>query len=174
MTSVDRYPRSLSHIGIGVNDINASVEWYEDILGLERVLGPEKIFAGEEHIGKLLAAVDQPPDFEWIKLALLTTGDHVGVEFYEFDRQGTRDESAERRPGLSHFCIQDPDIEQLAADIDANGGKHIEDVWRILPDEPYKMTYCKDPFGNVIEIHTHGFEQTHANLHSLKAPNTQL
>jgi len=172
MVDAGRYPRSLSHIGIGVDDIESTVEWYEEVLGLNRVLGPEKIKAGEEHIGTLLAAVDQPPDFEWIKLALLSTGDHVGVEFYEFDQQDQKADDG-RRPGLSHFCIQDPNIEQLAADIEANGGEHIEEVWQILPEKPYKMTYCKDPFGNVLEIHTHGFEQTHANLHSLKDPETQ-
>ena len=57
------------------------------------------------------------------------------------------------------FAITDPNIEKLAKRIAENGGKQRSKVWQLIPDKPYKIVYCEDPFGNIIEIYTHNYEQ---------------
>ncbi|RQG93572.1 VOC family protein [Natrarchaeobius chitinivorans] len=162
MTESEPYPRSLGHIGITVDDIDAGVEWYEDVLGFTHVMGPEKVHANEGHFGKLVA--DGMSGFEWMKIAHMATGNHVGVELFEYDTTDGESDPDVMQPGLNHICVQDPNIEALATKIDETGGNQIKDIWNVYPDEEYKMTYCEDPFGNYIEIHTHGYEHGHANM----------
>jgi catechol-2,3-dioxygenase len=33
----------------------------------------------------------------------------------------------------------------------------------LFPDKPYKLAYCEDPFGNIIELYTHSTEQIWSN-----------
>jgi hypothetical protein len=43
--------------------------------------------------------------------------------------------------------------------------EQLSDVWDIFPEYPeYKMCYCADPWGNVVELHSRGYEHMHANL----------
>ena len=55
------------------------------------------------------------------------------------------------------------DIDRLVARIVAEGGKQRTDVWAFVPGTDRKLCYCEDPFGNVIEIFSHSYEQTFAN-----------
>ncbi len=62
--------------------------------------------------------------------------------------------------GLFHICITDPDLEKCSQRIQAFGGKQLSKIWPIHADMPYKMVYCADPWGNIIEIYTHRYELT--------------
>jgi len=42
--------------------------------------------------------------------------------------------------------------------ISESGGNKRSKIWDIAPDKGYKVAFCEDPFGNVIEIYTHGYE----------------
>ena len=64
----------------------------------------------------------------------------------------------------------DPDIEGLAARIAERGGRVRSEVLTLFEDAPYRLVYCEDPFGNIIEIFTHSHEQTFANRQSLAPP----
>ena len=67
------------------------------------------------------------------------------------------------KTGVFHFCVQDPDVEGLAAKIVDNGGKQRMPVRDYYPGEkPYRMVYCEDPFGNLIEIYSHSYELTYS------------
>jgi catechol 2,3-dioxygenase-like lactoylglutathione lyase family enzyme len=159
----EAYPRVLGHIGMTVADIEAAFEWYRDILGFTPVMEPDTVVAGEGHFGKLAQdAVGY--DFGELKLAHLATGNHIGVELFEFEE--TSENSPEpSEPGLFHLCVQDPNIEDLAETIVETGGEQLSDVWMIFPDYPeYKMCYCADPWGNIVEIHSRGYEHMHSNL----------
>jgi hypothetical protein len=44
-----------------------------------------------------------------------------------------------------------------------NGGKQRMPVREYYPGEkPYRMVYCEDPFGNLIEIYSHSYELTYS------------
>lgn len=160
--SKETFPRSLGHIGVTVNDIETAVDWYQDVLGFEHIMGPEKIRPNEGHFGDLIA--DGGVNYEWMKIAHLETGNHVGFELFEFDSTTDKSDSDNVHPGINHICVQDPQIEELADRITETGGKQVKDIWKIFPDKEYRMTYCEDPWGNFVEIHTHGYAAGHANI----------
>jgi hypothetical protein len=37
-------------------------------------------------------------------------------------------------------------------------------LWEIVPDKGYMIVFCEDPFGNIIEIYSDGYEQTITSL----------
>jgi catechol 2,3-dioxygenase-like lactoylglutathione lyase family enzyme len=51
-------------------------------------------------------------------------------------------------------------IEELCKKNSESGGKQRSKIWDLVPNKGYKIVFCEDPFGNVIEIYTHGYEQT--------------
>ncbi len=98
----------------------------------------------------------------------LSSGNQVGIEIFEY-----LDPKAERRindnfeywkSGFIHICITDPNIEELCRKISENGGKQRSKIWDIPPSKGYKIAFCEDPFGNVIEIYTHSYERTILSL----------
>ena len=137
------YPRVLGHIGLTVEDIDAAYEWYRDVLGFTPVMVPDTVTPEDGHFYNLAA-------------------DAVGFEFE--DTEGANDPDP-ADPGLFHLCVQDPNIEELVGEIVETGGEQLSDVWTIFPEYPeYKMCYCVDPWGNIVEVHSRGYEHMHANL----------
>jgi catechol 2,3-dioxygenase-like lactoylglutathione lyase family enzyme len=94
-------------------------------------------------------------DWEEFEIAHLATSDGTGIELFSFPH-GVK-EAPEFNPfntGLFHFCIQDPNIEDLIAKIVSYGGKQRMPIREYYPREPLKMCYVEDPFGIVFEIYT--------------------
>ena len=48
--------------------------------------------------------------------------------------------------------------------ISKSGGKQRNKIWDLVPNKGYRIVFCEDPFGNVIEIYTHSYEQTITSL----------
>ena len=92
---------------------------------------------------------------------------YVGLEEELFSFPHGNKEKLEFNPfntGLFHFCIQDPDIENLTNKIVEHGGKQRMPIREYYPNEkPYKMVYVEDPFGVVFEIYTHSYELTYSS-----------
>jgi hypothetical protein len=61
------------------------------------------------------------------------------------------------KSGITHLCITDPNIEDLGTKISESGGKQRSKVWEKVPKKGYKIAFC-DPFGNVIEIYSNGYD----------------
>ena len=155
------YPRGLAHVGMTVPDIEAAMDWYADVLGFEPIMGPVEVEYGEDHIGKLCA--DVLGEFDTVSIAHMATGNQVAVEFFEFDETEAEADPTPSEAGYFHACVIDPNIEELAAEIADSGGDHHTDIWNLFPDQPYRMTYCKDPWGNIVEIYTHSHERIYSN-----------
>jgi catechol 2,3-dioxygenase-like lactoylglutathione lyase family enzyme len=155
------HPRGLAHVGVTVPEIEAALEWYEDVLGFETIMGPVEIEHGEDQIGRLCA--DVLGEFDTVRIAHVATGNQVAVEFFEFDRTEPGPDPDPAAPGYFHLCVIDPEIETLASEIEDSGGEHHTDIWALFPDQPYRMTYCKDPWGNLVEIYTHSHERIYSN-----------
>ncbi len=61
------------------------------------------------------------------------------------------------------LCVQDPDVEGLAKQILAHGGKQRMPVRTYYPGEkPYRMLDMEDPFGVIFEIYSHSYELTYS------------
>jgi lactoylglutathione lyase family protein len=160
-----KYPRSFSHIGITVPDINKAVKFYEDVMGWYVIMPPSKVTKERDTaIGQMCIDVFGET-WESFEIAHMSTSDGVGIELFSFpNTEAKKPEFNPFNAGLFHFCVQDPDIEALTNKIVAHGGKQRMPIREYYPNEkPYKMVYVEDPFGIVFEIYTHSYELTYSS-----------
>ncbi len=160
-----RYPRSFSHIGITVPEIDKAVKFYSEVMGWYIIMPPSKVTKEKETaIGQMCIDVFGE-DWTHFSIAHMSTSDGIGIELFSFPNG--KKEAPEFNPfntGLFHFCVQDPDIEGLIEKILAAGGKQRMPIREYYPNEkPYKMCYVEDPFGIVFEIYTHSYELTYSS-----------
>lgn len=159
-----QYPRSFSHIGITVPDLEKAVKFYRDTLGWYLIMEPTEIKEEQDTaIGEMCIDVFGK-GWKSFKIAHLSTSDKIGIELFEFKHN--EQPQAEFNPyktGVFHFCVQDPDVEGLAKKIIENGGKQRMPIREYYPGEkPYRMVYMEDPFGNILEIYSHSYELHYA------------
>lgn len=157
------YPRTFSHIGISVPDLEKAVEFYTEVLGWYVIMPPTLIEEDDSAIGVMCTDVFGA-DWKSFRIAHLSTGDRVGVELFQFLNAETPENNFEYwKTSVFHFCVQDPDVEGLAKKIVEYGGKQRMPVRHYFPGEkPYRMVYCEDPFGNILEVYSHSYELTYS------------
>ncbi|UOQ83429.1 lactoylglutathione lyase family protein [Gracilibacillus salinarum] len=158
------YPRAFSHIGLSVPDLDEAVKFYTEVLGWYVIMEPSVVEEDDSAIGQMCTDVFGA-GFGQFRIAHLSTSDKVGIEMFEFANNETPENNFEYwKTGIFHFCVQDPDVEGLAEKIVAHGGKQRMPVREYYPNEkPYRMVYCEDPFGNLIEIYSHSYELTYSD-----------
>ncbi|MEL6452753.1 MAG: lactoylglutathione lyase family protein [Pseudomonadota bacterium] len=156
-------PRSFSHIGLSVPDLDAAVKFYAEVLGFYTIMPPTDVTEDDSDIGVMCTDVFGA-GWGHLRIAHLATADRIGLELFEFDgNTAPQDNLAFRKHGTFHFAIQDPDLEGLLARILAAGGKQRMPVREYFPDKkPYRMVYVEDPFGIVFEIYSHSYELTYS------------
>ncbi|RDI39187.1 lactoylglutathione lyase family protein [Falsibacillus pallidus] len=157
------YPRSFSHIGLSVPNLEEAVKFYTEVLGWYVIMEPSEIVEDDSPIGQMCKDVFGE-GWGKFKIAHLATSDKIGIEMFEFETNENPENNFEYwKTGIFHFCVQDPDIEGLVEKIVEHGGKQRMPIREYYPNEkPYKMVYCEDPFGNLIEIYTHSYELTYS------------
>ena len=154
------YPRTFSHIGISVPDLEKAVEFYTEVLGWYVIMPPTDVSEDDSAIGQMCTDVFGA-GWESFRIAHLSTGDRIGVELFQFKDQVNPEDNFEYwKTGVFHFAVQDPNLEELADKIVAAGGKkRMKEPRFYYPGEkPYRMIYMEDPFGNIIEIYSHSYE----------------
>ncbi|MDJ0915351.1 MAG: lactoylglutathione lyase family protein [Desulfobacterales bacterium] len=157
------FPRTFSHIGLSVTDLEKAVKFYTEVFGFYVIMPPTEITEDDSAIGVMCNDVFGK-GWGSFKIAHISTGDKIGIEIFEFSNAEDPEDNFEYwKTGIFHFCIQDPDIESLAEKIVAHGGKQRMPVREYYPGEkPYRMVYCEDPFGNIIELYSHSYELTYS------------
>lgn len=157
------YPKTFSHVGLSVSNLEAAVSFYEDVMGWYTIMKPSVVKEeSDTAIGKMCIDVFGT-GWGSFKIAHLSTGDRIGIEMFEFQNNVTPAEFEYWKTGIFHFCIQDPNIEALVEKIVAHGGKQRMPIREYYPDEkPYKMVYVEDPFGLVFELYSHSYELTYS------------
>ena len=116
-------PRTFSHIGLSVPDLDAAVKFYSEVLGFYVVMQPTEAVEEDTAIGVMCTDVFGP-DWKSLKIAHLATADRVGIEIFEFPENYAPDDNLDhKRHGTFHFCVQDPDVEGLVEKIVAAGGR---------------------------------------------------
>ncbi len=154
------YPRNFSHISITVPDLDKAVEFYTQIMGCYLIMKTTDIIEDSSPIGEMCTDVFGE-GWEKFRIAHLSTGDRIGVEIFEFKGQENPENNFEYwKTGIFHFCVQDPNVEELAEKIVAAGGKkRMKEPRYYYPgSKPYRMIYMEDPFGNILEIYSHSYE----------------
>ena len=157
------YPKTINHIAVSVTNLDKAVKWYQEVFGFNVINGPVEIVADDSALGMVVKDI-HGANFKKMRVVWLSSGNQVGIEIFEY-----LDPKAERRindnyeywkSGFFHICVTDPNIEELCTKISETGGKQRSKIWDIAPNKGHKIAFCEDPFGNVIEIYTHGYEQT--------------
>ncbi|MET9295655.1 lactoylglutathione lyase family protein [Streptomyces sp. NPDC003077] len=157
------YPRAFCHVGISVPDLDRAVDFYTTALGWYVIKPPTRLEEDDSPVA-VMCTDAFGSGWQHLRIAHLSTGDGIGFEMFEFRDNVTPDNLLEYwKTGIFHFCVQDPDVEGLAERIIAAGGRQTMPVRHYYPGEkPYRMVYCADPFGNPIEIYSHGYELTYS------------
>lgn len=150
-------PLAINHIGVGVADLDAAIEWYGLVMGFRLISGPVEVRSNNAQAVNVLG-----PDFKHMRQAHLVSANGVGLELFQLI-----DPPHERRPdvveywksGPFHFCVTDPDVPAMVARIVAAGGTQLSEIWNERDGDPEcRMCYCRDPFGCVIEVYSHSYE----------------
>ena len=158
--SIKPYPKTFSHIGITVPNIEEAVKFYTEVMGFYVIMEPTVVKEeNETAIGQMCIDVFGE-GWGTFKIAHLSTGDKIGFELFEFNESKDLKPNFEPfRTGLFHFSVQDPDVEGLVKKIVKAGGKQRMPIREYYPgDKPYRMCYVEDPFGTVFEIYSHSYE----------------
>jgi catechol 2,3-dioxygenase-like lactoylglutathione lyase family enzyme len=159
------WPRALTHVGVTVTDLEKAIRWYGDVLGLQLIAGPSELVGDDSQFGKIVKDIFGA-DFGRGRLVFLAGANGVVVEIFEFEspKSARRENNFEFwKNGCFHICFVDHDIDGTARRIAETGGKLRSKIWQLFPDKPYKIAYCEDPFGNLIELYSHSTEQTWSN-----------
>lgn len=158
------YPRSFSHIGLSVPNLEQAVKFYSEVMGWYVVMQPTVIEEeNETAIGQMCIDVFGC-GWKSFKIAHMVTSDGIGVEIFEFLNSEKPEDNFEYwKSGVFHFCVQDPDVEGMVERIVAHGGKQRMPIREYYPnDKPYRMCYVEDPFGIIFEVYSHSYEVTYS------------
>ncbi|MFE5426907.1 VOC family protein [Peribacillus simplex] len=142
--------------------MDAAIKWYEQVLGFRLLAGPYSFDAGAENehnmTNDLLGA-----DVKKMRNAHLMADNGVGIELFEFVEPRMHNSESRDYEGFFHICLIADDIERLAEDIAASGGRKRSDIWNTWENKPYYLIYCEYPFGNIIELYSRSTELMYGN-----------
>jgi catechol-2,3-dioxygenase len=160
--------KPMNHVAVSVTDINLAVKWYRDVMGFTVLMGPIEISTEppDTHIAKVASTVFGTK-LRKMLLCHLSSGNGVGFEIFQFlePKAELREDNFEYwKNGFYHIAVTDPNIEELAERIASSGGKKRTGIMELVPGSGRKICFCEDPFGNIIEIYSHSYEQNWSNI----------
>jgi len=160
------YPKAINHIAISVPDLDKALNWYQEVLGFIVVRGPTELNADDPQIGKMVKDIFGS-DFKTLRLVWMSSSNNIGFEIFQFiDPKSVKENKQIQymKNGVIHISITEPNLEDLARKISETGGRQLSKLWELNQEKHHKVVFCEDPFGNIIEIYSHSFEQFHANM----------
>ena len=156
---------SINHIAISVPNLEKGINWYQEVMGFTIVRGPTKLTYDDIQVGKALENIFGS-QFKSLRIVWMSSANNVGIELFQFMQpvQLARKKQVEYwEGGVIHIAVTERNIENLLSKVTRSGGTQISDIWELDSIKHHKLVFCSDPFGNVIEIYSHSFEQFHAN-----------
>src|SRR5262249_12034842 len=136
----------LNHVGVSVANLERSLAFYRDLLGMEVLV--RRRFSGP-HYETILGLEGVSGEVVFLR----AKDDRLQIELFEFHHPPPKPISRERLVcdhGITHFCIQVEDIEAEYRRLTAAG------VTFHCPPLDYrgqvKATYGRDPDGNAFEL----------------------
>jgi len=141
--------KALHHVGITVKDLDASIRFYHDILGLEFSNEPSPLFEGED-LGRGVGV----PGAALRQVSLLVGDTTIELLEYKTPPSDTLRPLASNSLGASHVAFRVDDIEAAKADLEARGVSFYSDV--NVVDEGvlagWRWVYFEDPDGYPLEL----------------------
>lgn len=137
--------KGFHHVGVSVADIDRSIAFYRDLLGMEQAC-PVFSFAGPQY-----AQIMDLAEPEGRMCVMAKAG--VQLELFEFARPEPAPQAPDRPVcdrGLTHFGVEVDDIEAAYARLSAAGVRFHAPVLQFPGG--MKALYARDPDGNVFEL----------------------
>lgn len=133
-----------NHVGISVSDIERSIAFYRDMLGLEQLC---EVFPFG---GAPYEAIMDIPGVSG-RMCMIGSGS-LRLELFEFAKAKPKDpEYPVSDRGYSHFGVEVDDIGAAYAKLEA-AGVRIHSPVISFNQGSMKAAYCRDPDGNVFEL----------------------
>ncbi|KAF4950020.1 hypothetical protein FGADI_8466 [Fusarium gaditjirri] len=157
MPQLEPTNRPINHIAISCPDIEGLVKWYKSVLGFEVISDVQHCIRAQDPAPFETIFVSYPSSLQELEFAILTTGNGVCIECFQFidPPAKPRDEEFEyTRAGFFHICVTDRNPDILVKKIIDEGGRTVGE-WMDYSKfglEGHKGIYTQDPWGNVIEI----------------------
>lgn len=148
MTDATPSPAGFSHVGIQVADLERSIRFYGDLLGLELVT---RWVRDQEYIQELVGYPGVELNVAVFRLprsdAFLEILEYRNVERHPVD-PGTAN------PGTAHFALYVNDIDTLCDRLLAGGARFVSEIKspNIGPNKGGKAVYMIDPDGIRVEL----------------------
>jgi lactoylglutathione lyase len=139
---------SLHHTGLTVRDLDRSVAFYRDVLGMDVVFEQEKQ-------GGYLAEIVGYPEAHVRMAHLAFAGETQRIELFEYVEPPSRGEAGEPRDvGITHVCLRVDDVDELYERMCAAGAAPLSAP--VLVDTGANAggrgVYLRDPDGILIEL----------------------
>ncbi|MDE2303578.1 MAG: VOC family protein [Sphingomonadales bacterium] len=135
-----------NHVGISVTDLDRSIAFYRDMLGLEP-LGEPFPFAGPQ-FSEIMDIADVQG-----RMCMIARG-NLWLELFEFANPAGKAKDGNypvSDRGYSHFGVTVDDIEATYAKLQA-AGVRLHGRLQTFNGGSMRAAYCRDPDGNVFEI----------------------
>lgn len=137
---------STRHTGIVVRDLERSLGFYRDLLGLE-------VLRRATEVGPYIDKVVGIPDVrvEWVKLK---AADGFVVELLQYHSHpdtAPPQNSASNRLGCSHVAFTVANLDDTFQEL-ARRGIHCNNEPQTSPDGAARVLYCHDPDGIILEL----------------------
>jgi predicted enzyme related to lactoylglutathione lyase len=155
---------AFNHVGLTIPDIFAAIDWYSAVFGASHIMGPRLLAASS------VATHETPsifgPRFRKAYQAHLLLANGVGLELFQFVEPPVETPD-ENMPywvrGPFHIALTCADVDGLAEAIVAKGGRMRCAPANFVPGRPWRLCYCEDPWGTVIEIMSASYAEMFAN-----------
>ena len=149
----------IHHVGMSVPDLDRARDFYVDLLGFEEVNRVE--WGGSDEVDAIMRLRGSSG-----RLMVLRTA-NAFIEMFEFATPAPDRPEGERavnQYGFTHLCLDVSDTEGAYARLLAAG---IDFHCRPIGTAGVKAVYCRDPFGNVLELQQIVDESTMKRLPAL-------
>jgi catechol 2,3-dioxygenase-like lactoylglutathione lyase family enzyme len=135
----------LAHAAICVPDLDAAVDWYTTVLGLN-VLSPPHRMEGEAITRDMGDLLPSRPVAVYAAILGVATSDHV-VELIEYPNEpvGANDRHPVAQPGITHLGLVCDDIEATRSRLEEAGAEFL--VSGIASVAGLRTTWFRDPWG---------------------------
>ena len=141
--------QSVFHTALSVSNLDRSVAFYRDILGLQLVVGPTEVFEGEE----LSKGVGVPGAV--LRQAILSADEGM-VELIEYLRPKRSEESPPPQHvlGAIHIAFRVDDADGRMKALQEKGVEFLTPLNSVEegPLKGWKWVYFKDPDGIILEL----------------------
>ena len=137
--------QAIRHTGIVVSNMDRSLPFYRDLLGME-------VWADFKDDSAYVHAVTGVPGAH-IWMVKLKAADDVSIELLQYlsHSQPVPEDSRTCDVGCNHVALQVDDLDALHEKLKA-AGIRFNAPPTVSPDGGAKVTYCRDPEGVLVEL----------------------